>query len=322
VFALIFIASLGDQVRFPDLVGASMLAGAAVLLVSVFGLTARVAAWLPAPIVLGVLAGAVLPYVTGIFTALSSEPLMIGTTFLAYLLGRRLLGARLPAVLPALVVGFIVAGLTGRFGQVSLHWPIPNLNLTVPGFSLQAIATATPVLVVLILVQSNLPTVIYLRSQGYAPSEQAIDAVSGAGTLLGSLLGPTAVSLALPLAPLAAGPDAGEFPVRHRTAYVAAAALILIGLLAGVAADLPTIIPLPLLLTLAGLSLVPVLATAFQTIARGPLLLGPLFAFAISLSKISLLGFGPFFWSLVFGILISWLLERKELSALRALKSR
>jgi len=124
------------------------------------------------------------------------------------------------------------------------------------------------------------------------------------------------VSLALPLVALAAAPEAGEAHVRHRSVYVAASAVVLIALLAGVAASLLAIIPLPLLLALAGLSLEPVLASALQSVTRGPLVLGPLFAFAIALSKISFLGFGPFFWSLVLGLLISALLERKELSAL------
>ena len=157
--------------------------------------------------------------------------------------------------------------------------PFPALALTAPHFTLQAIITVTPVLVLLIVVQSNLPSVIFLRSQGYHPPERIIDAVGGIATSVGSLFGPTAVSLALPLVSLAAAPEAGEFSVRHRAVYVAAGALVLIALLAGAAAVLPAIIPLPLLLTLAGLSLEPVLAGALRAITRGPLLLGPLFAF-------------------------------------------
>jgi benzoate membrane transport protein len=45
---------------------------------------------------------------------------------------------------------------------------------------------------------------------------------------------------------------------------------------------------------------------------------GPLFAFAISLSEISILGFGPFFWALVIGTGISLLLERDELQMVRS----
>jgi benzoate membrane transport protein len=66
------------------------------------------------------------------------------------------------------------------------------------------------------------------------------------------------------------------------------------------------------------LALVGVLATALQGITRGPLLLGPMFAFAIALSKISVLGLGPFFWSLVLGTGVTLLLERDEWNQLRA----
>jgi predicted benzoate:H+ symporter BenE len=94
--------------------------------------------------------------------------------------------------------------------------------------------------------------------------------------------------------------------------------VVLVALLAGVAAEIPEIIPLPLLLTLAGLAAVGVLANALREITRGPLLLGPLFAFAIALSEISLFGFGPFFWALAIGTGISFLLERDELQELRS----
>jgi benzoate membrane transport protein len=145
-----------------------------------------------------------------------------------------------------------------------------------------------------------------------------IDNVSGVGTLLGSLPGPTAVSLSLPVTALVAGPDAGEHRFRHRAVYLASGPVLLIALLAGIAADVPQIIPLPLLLALAGLSVVDLLADALRQITHGPLFLGPLFAFAISLSEIAILGFGPFFWALVIGTGVSLLLERDGLQMLRS----
>lgn len=317
VFAVILIASLAGQVSYSDLVGASMLAGLLVVLLGALGLTARLAQWIPTPIVLGLLAGALLPFVVRIFTALGDEPLVIGSAFVAYLGGRRFLGNRIPAVLPALVAGLVVAAVAGQLGPVPAL-TVPVLTVTLPTLSLGAIATVTPLLIALMTLQANLPSAIFLRSQGYDPPEREIDVVSGLGTLAGSLLGPTAVSLPLPVVPLLAGPEAGERDERHRAAYVAGAVLVLIGLLAGVAAGLSGVIPLPLLLALAGLSLFGVLVTALQQIMKGSLLLGPLFAFAIAQSPLSLFGFGPFFWALVLGIGISLLLERDELNGARA----
>src|SRR6266540_4727968 len=49
IFAIIFFVSLGDRISFPALAGASILAGVILLVTALFGLTGRVAAWIPAP---------------------------------------------------------------------------------------------------------------------------------------------------------------------------------------------------------------------------------------------------------------------------------
>lgn len=317
-FVLIFIVSLGSRLSYPELVGASILAGVSVVLLGALGLTGRLADWIPAPIVFGLLAGAVMSFVSGIFTYLGDAPVLIGGMVLAYFLSLRILGDRLPAILPALVAGLAIGALTGQLGAVSARLSLPVAVVTVPDFSVQAIATATPVLIIIITLQSNLPSIVFLQNQGYRPPERLINNVSGVGTLLGSLLGPTAVSLSLPVTALVAGPDAGEHLYRQRAVYLASGAVVLVALLAGIAADIPEIVPLPLLLTLAGLAAVGVLANALVEITRGPLLLGPLFAFAIALSEISLFGFGAFFWALVIGSSISFLLEGDKLQELRS----
>lgn len=72
-----------------------------------------------------------------------------------------------------------------------------------------------------------------------------------------------------------------------------------------------------MLLTLAGLSVIGVLTNALLNLIKGPLLLGPVLAFAIALSNLWLLGLGPYFWSLAFGTGISWLLETDGMRTLR-----
>jgi benzoate membrane transport protein len=164
IFVLIFIASLGDRLGYPELLGASIVAGASVVLLGVLGLTGRLAAWIPAPIVLGLLAGAVIPFVSDIFTSLGDAPMLVCGTVLAYFLSRRVLGSRLPAILPALIAGLAIAALGGEFGQVPARLALPLPTITNPVFSMHAIATATPVLVILITLQSNLPSVVFLKT--------------------------------------------------------------------------------------------------------------------------------------------------------------
>jgi benzoate membrane transport protein len=325
IFALIFFASLGNKVSFPELAGAAMLAGAIVLAIALLGLTGRIAVWIPVPIVQGLIAGAVLPFVVDIFSSLRTSdgqvpievPIMVGSAVFAYLVAHRLLGTRLPPILPAFLVGLLVAALTGQLGGLPSLFTLPVLDLVRPEFSWSAIATVTPVLLALMTVQSNVPSVIYLRSQGYDPPERFLNVISGGGTVLGSLFGPVTVSLALPPLLLAAGPAAGERSVRYRSIYLPVAVGLLIALFAGTAADLAVLVPPVLLLTMAGLALLPALTVAFREITAGPLVLGPLFALAIALSDMSLLGLGPFFWSLVLGTMVSLLFEREGWKQLR-----
>jgi benzoate membrane transport protein len=261
----------------------------------------------------------VMPFVVGIFNMLGNERLLIGGTLLAYLLSCRFLETRAPPVLPALLVGLVLVALTGRLGHVPTGWSLPGLALAHPTFSVRAIATIVPVIVPLIALQSNLTWVAYTRNQGYRPPARVVDVATGIGTMLGAFVGPAPICMGSAVVPLAAGPEAGERAVRHWSVYAAAAGFALVALGASIAAGLPSILPLAFLLAVAGLALIGALGQALGDLARGPLRLGPLFAFVIASSKLSLFGLGPLFWALVGGTAIAYLLEPEGLRSLRTL---
>jgi benzoate membrane transport protein len=187
IFAIIFFVSLGDRVSFPELVGATMLAGAIVLVAAVLGVTERIAEWLPAPIVYGLIAGAVMPFVANVFTSLSTSqdgsrvhievPLMVGAALAAYLVSLRIFGTRVPPILPAFLAGLLVAAFTGQLGAFPSSFSPPSLAVIRPIFSWSAILTATPVLVALMTVQATIPSAIYMRSQGFNPPERVLNLV-------------------------------------------------------------------------------------------------------------------------------------------------
>ena len=315
---VVFLAALAGQIGYAEMLGALFVSGGLVLLLGAVGLTGRLAALIPAPVVAAVVAGTLLPLVVGVFSALGGEPVLVGGVLLAYLLGRRFLGARVPAVLPALLTGLALAALTARLGTLPAGWSLPAPELARPTFSVRAIATIAPVVVPLVAFQANLTWAAYLRGQGYRPPARAIDVATGAGMMLGAFLGPVPLCMGSAVVPLVAGPEAGERDARHWAVYASAAGFALVALAASVAAELPAILPLALLLAVAGLALVGGLGQALGDLTRGPLRLGPLFAFAIASSKLSLLGLGPLFWALVAGTAISLLLEPEELRAERA----
>jgi benzoate membrane transport protein len=311
-------ATFVGHATFAELRGASLVAGCLILLLGAAGLSERIVRWVPAPIVMAMIAGAVLPYVVGMFTAAGTAPAVVGAAFLAYVLGRRLLPPRIPAVLPAVIVGVAAAGLTGLLNLSQLRWAAPVLHPAPPAFSWTVVVSFAPVLAVLMSTSANLASVVYIRSQRYPASLRAIDVVTGAAAVAGSFFGFTPFCMASFLAAPTAGPDAGDHDVRHWSVYFSSVGFLAIAALAGLAADLLRIVPLSILLALAGLALIGVLGSTLREALHGPLVLGPLFTFAVAASHLSYLGFGPLFWSLVIGTATSLVLERDHLRALRA----
>lgn len=309
IFLLIFVASLGTEVPWAELVGAAIVSGLIVLVAGPLGVTTWLGRWLPAPVVYGVLAGAVLHFFVDLFTATGDEPVMVGVTLVVYVAARRFLEPSVPALLPALVVGIVLAVVTGETGSLPADIELVPAFVT-PQWSINGVLTVTPVMVALITLQANIPSAIYLQTEGFDPPERVLSTVSGVGSSVSSLFGPVGVSLSLPATALCAGPDAGERDHRHLAAYAAGVAGIAIGLAAGVAAAVAEALPRSLLVAFVGLAVVGVLAAALQQITAGPLVLGPMFAFGIAQSELELLDLGPFFWALAGGVIVSLVLER------------
>src|SRR5687768_7637814 len=136
-----FVASLSQTMPYPDLLGAMIVAGLIIAALGALGLTTRVAALVPTPVVFGVVAGNVLPFVVGTFEALQSEGLLVGAALAAYLVGRRALPPRVPPILPALVVGVALAAVTGRLHGLAAGWSWPALAHATPSFAPMAVLT-------------------------------------------------------------------------------------------------------------------------------------------------------------------------------------
>jgi benzoate membrane transport protein len=317
ILAIILVATVGDQFTFSELSGAFMLAGLMVVILGITGATRRLAMWIPPPIVFGILAGAVLSFVVAIFDPLREHTIIGVTVLVSYLLARRFLNAQPIAILPALVAGVVAAWFTGEivYEPANVEIPVPVINA--PTFSIPAIASITPVIVILMTLQANIPSAVILRKNNYNPPDRTIDIVSGLGTFFASFLGPIAVSLSMPLTSLIAGPDAGKQNKRHRTIYFINGVALIVAMLAGAAAVIAEFIPFTLLMALAGLAMLGVFIDALRETVKNPIVLGPVFAFAISISNLSLFGFGSYFWALVVGLGVSIFLESGHMQAFR-----
>jgi benzoate membrane transport protein len=262
-------------------------------------------------VVMAVVAGAVLPFVARTFSSLGDERLIVGVVIVAWVASRRFLGRSFPPTLPALAAGILIAAVDGRVEPIPGGWSLPGLDPDLPAFSVAAILTVAPVFVALISLQGNLTATAYMRSQGYDPPAKAIDIVSGVGTAIGSVLGPSPVNMGWLVTPLTAGPEAGPKEVRVWSAWISSVIFLLIGVAGGVAAGIPEAIPIELLLAVAGLALVGVLLDALVEATKGPMVTGPVLTLAITTSGLTMFDLGAPFWGLVIGTAVSLVLERR-----------
>ncbi len=317
ILAIILVATVGDQFTFSELSGAFMLAGIAVVILSITGVTQKLARWIPPPIVFGILAGAVLSFVVAIFEPLRENTVTGVAVLVTYLIARRFLTAQAIAILPALLAGITAAWFTGDIVYAPAEWEIPVPVITAPVFSIPAVASITPVIVILMTLQANVPSAVVLRKNNFNPPDRIINLVSGFGTMFASFLGPIAISLSLPITSLIAGPDAGEYNRRHTAIYFINGVALLVAFLAGAAAVIAELLPFTLLMALAGLAMLGVFIDALKETVKNTIVLGPIFAFVISVSNISLFGFGAYFWALVIGTGVSLLLEGDRLREIK-----
>jgi benzoate membrane transport protein len=312
--AIIFLASVAATAGYSDMLGAMLVTGVVMIILGATGLSAKLAAFIPAPIVFGVVAGSVLPFLINAFDFLGETPRLIGIVLVSWLIARKYLEPRVPAVLVAFAVGLATAWMIGETGSVSASGFLPTYAFTSPTFALSAIVTIVPVFVVLISANSNLAGSVLIKNAGYEPPRRIIDVVSGLGVFGGTLFGTIPLALTTNLTAIVVGKEAGEHARRHWAVYASIIGFLIIAGAAAIAADLPNLIPMSLLLTVAALAMLGVFIQMGKQMMEGPILIGPVVAFAVSLSGLVLFGFGAFFWALVFGTFVTRFLEPDALA--------
>ena len=302
---------VGTLPRFPfaEAVGAYLVSGLLILLLAVSGLFGAAMERVPPEIVMGMLAGILLRFAIGIFTPIVGEPILVLAMLAAFLLFQKLRWQT--PTLAALVVGTVVAAMSGRFAlaEVSPRVTIPELY--VPTFSLEATLSLALPLTILALTSQNAPGIGILWAQGYSAPANAITFVSGIASLVTAPLGGHGVNLAAPMTAICSAPTAHADPAgRYAAAVINGLLLITFGVAGATATAIMLALPAAVIGVAAGLAMIPALLQALRAaLAQDRRAYGAFFALVIAASDVNLLGVGAPFWSLVGGLVISRLID-------------
>lgn len=307
--AAILSASL-TVIPFSDALGAFIMSGVLVFVLGVTGLIGRLMHWLPMPIVMAMIAGAMIRFATGAVDAVVSAPLMAGAAALSFFLIPRF-SRSVPPVLVAGVVGLVLAYALGQLqpADVNIAWVMPVL--TMPTFSIDAFLAITIPLTALVIGAENAQATGVLMTEGYRPPVNAMTVISGIGGVLAGLLGGHNANIAGPMTAICSSEQAGDDPrLRYGAALVNGVLFALFGLLAGLAVPFILAFPKALIVVVAGLAMIGVLLGALQQAFQkgGDCQIGAFVALAVAMSQFTLLGISSPFWALLFGVAVSWLL--------------
>ncbi|MDH4093319.1 MAG: benzoate/H(+) symporter BenE family transporter [Betaproteobacteria bacterium] len=304
------------HLSFAVVVGAYLACGALMLVLGLSGWVKRFMDAVPMPIVMGMVAGVFLRFGLDLVFAIRdafwiAAPMTLA--FLALSVSRRLAKA-LPPVIGALIVGALMVALLGLFdarGAQVLAFVRPNLYA--PAFSWQAMVELVVPIAITVLVVQNGQGIAVLRAAEHQPPVNAIAAACGAGALVSGMVGTVSTCLTGPVNAIITA--SGE-KHRHYTSGIMVGVLALaFGLLSPVFTRLLLATPAAFIAALAGLAMLRVLQTAFSISFGGRFTLGALVTFLVTVADVAILNVGAPFWGLVFGVAVSWLLERADFAA-------
>ena len=307
-----------DRLSFNEAVGAYLATGVLMAVLGATGLVKRVMDWVPIPLVMAMVAGMFFPWGVGLVKAFGEHFAIPAAMVAAYLIAAMLpaVGRYAPPVVAALIAGAVVVAIDGSMApDRTVTWAFAAPIVYAPAFTVRALVELVIPLTVTVIGIHNAQGIAYLRTAGYRPPENAITLACGLGTIVTGALGSVPMCLV--------GPVTGILnlsgPTAHRwvSAVVFAVLGVIFALSAPVIASVGLALPSAFIAALGGLALLGVLQTAFVHGFKGRFTLGATVTFIVTASPVTILNISAAFWGLVFGAIVSALLERDDHRALR-----
>lgn len=296
-------------VSMSEAIGAFMVSAALFMLVGFSGWFERAMSRLPLALAAALMSGVLLRFGLNAFVAAQSQMLLVGSMFLAYLLGRRWWPRY--TVIIVLLLGMLLAQAQGllHLGQVTpqLTWPV----WIWPSWSWQALVGVAVPLFVVTMATQNVTGVGVMRAAGYQPPVSRMLGWIGVANLLLAPFGAFALNMSTITAAICTGPDAHVDPARRYMASVFAGLFyLLMGLFGATLTAVLLALPKELVWAIAGFALLGTIGNGLVTALNHERHReAALVTFLVTASGITLFGVGSAFWGLLAGVLVLLLLH-------------
>lgn len=308
--ALLIASSQG--VVMSDLIGAFIFSSMLIILCGVTGIFEKAMSRIPLGLASALLAGVLLNFTLNAFTSFNTEPILIVSMFLTYIIVKNFMPNL--TMLFVLIVGIAVAALTGQ-----LHFE--NVNLLPTQFTYMNPTLSWSVMVgiglplfIVTMASQNITGVTIMRSYGYANPTSRILAKTGLANLITSFFGGFAINLAAITAAIAMSPESHpDKQKRYVAGVVSGMIYVLIGLMAGTVTSLFSAFPKELIAAIAGLALIGTVSVGLQkALSDDKEKEAAFITFLIAASGLKFLNIGAAFWALIVGGAVLLFVNRKK----------
>jgi benzoate membrane transport protein len=304
-------------VSLPEL-GLSQAIGAycvAALMIVVMGMTGVFDAFIkkiPPGIAGGLLAGVLLNFGLGLFTALPQNPGLVLGMLGGFVLAKRF--APRYAVAISMLVGLLLATILGQLNALNIDLHLVQPIWTSPTFSVHSILSLALPLAVVTLVGQHMPGLAVLKTSGFNPPAKTMVVLTGFISLLFAPFGAHAINPSVVAASICTGAEAHDRPEKRYIAGIAAGLIYIgVGLFGGALAQLLGILPKTMIAALAGLALMGSIQGGLASVINHENHRdASIVTFLVAASGFQFLGLSAAFWSLLLGGLVYFILRPRH----------
>ncbi|WP_436892733.1 benzoate/H(+) symporter BenE family transporter [Siccibacter turicensis] len=297
-------------VPIQEAVGVFVFSSALIVLCGVTGLFARLMTFIPHALAAAMLAGILLRFGLQAFATLPDNLLLCGGMLCAWLIAKAL--APRYAIVVALLVGLLLAGLTGRIAASAITVTPVLPVFTVPHFTLASLLGIGVPFFLVTMASQNAPGIATMQAAGYRLPVSTLMTVTGSIALLLAPFGVFSICIAAITAAICQSPEAHpDAAKRWQAAAAAGVFYLLAGIAGGSIATLLTALPPAWIMMLAGLALLGTISgSLWQALVDETHRDAAVVTFLITASGFTLGGIGSAFWGLVGGGVSYWILGR------------
>jgi len=305
---------------FPDIslneaVAAYITSAVVIFFIGITGYFDKLLTWIPQEVAAGMMAGILLQFGLGLFTATDTMPYIVFGMLAVFLLAKRF--SPRSAMVWVLVAGVVLSMLLGKINPVTADFSLAIPQFIAPEWTWSSTLNLALPLILVSLSGQFLPGMAIIKLSGYDMPAKPIISATSIASLAVACVGGITIVLASITAALCLGKDAHELKEKRYIAGVANGLFyILGGLFAGSIVMLFSLMPKELIAALAGLALLGAIATNISVaMGKESQRDAALITFLATASGMHFLGLSSVFWGICIGLVAHFLLSQKNRNA-------